>query len=146
MKKIWNLYKKYEEIINYLIVGGLTTIVAIGSKLLLLFTILDQTNGLELQIAEVISWFLAVTFAYVTNRIFVFKSKTSGSKCIREIFNFFKGRIATQLIQMFIMWFFVTLLKLDSNVWVLVFTLVCQVMQIVLNYVISKLLVFKKDK
>ena len=146
MKKIWNLYKKYEEIINYLVMGGLTTIVAIGSKLLLLATILDQTNGLELQIAEIISWFLAVTFAYVTNRIFVFKSKTSGSKCIREIFNFFKGRIATQLIQMFIMWFFVTLLELDSNVWVLVFTLVCQVMQIVLNYVISKLLVFKKDK
>lgn len=146
MKKIWNLYKKYEEIINYLVVGGLTTIVAIGSKLLLLATFLDQTNGLELQIAEIISWFLAVTFAYVTNRIFVFKSKTSGSKCAREIFNFFKGRIATQLIQMFIMWFFVTLLELDSNVWVLVFTLVCQVMQIVLNYVISKLLVFKKDK
>jgi putative flippase GtrA len=144
MKKIWNLYKKYEEIVNYLVVGGLTTIVAIGSKLLLLATILDQTNGLELQIAEVISWFLAVTFAYVTNRIFVFKSKTSGSKCAREIFNFFKGRIVTQLIQMFIMWFFVTLLKLDSNVWVLVFTLVCQVIQIVLNYVISKLLVFKK--
>ncbi len=144
MKKIWNLYKKYEEIINYLVVGGLTTIVAIGSKLLLLATILDQTNGLELQIAEVISWFLAVTFAYVTNRIFVFKSKTSGSKCAREIFNFFKGRIVTQLIQMFIMWFFVTLLKLDSNVWVLVFTLACQVIQIVLNYVISKLLVFKK--
>ena len=144
MKKIWNLYKKYEEIVNYLVVGGLTTIVAIGSKLLLLATILDQTNGLELQIAEVISWFLAVTFAYVTNRIFVFKSKTSGSKCAREIFNFFKGRIVTQLIQMFIMWFFVTLLKLDSNVWVLVFTLACQVIQIVLNYVISKLLVFKK--
>ncbi len=144
MKKIWNLYKKYEEVVNYLVVGGLTTIVAIGSKLLLLATILDQTNGLELQIAEVISWFLAVTFAYVTNRIFVFKSKTSGSKCAREIFNFFKGRIVTQLIQMFIMWFFVTLLKLDSNVWVLVFTLVCQVIQIVLNYVISKLLVFKK--
>ncbi len=145
MKKIWNLYKKYEEVVNYLVVGGLTTIVAIGSKLLLLATILDQTNGLELQIAEIISWFLAVTFAYVTNRIFVFKSKTSGSKCAREILNFFKGRIATQLIQMFIMWFFVTLLELDSNVWVLVFTLVCQVMQIVLNYVISKLLVFKKS-
>ena len=145
MKKIWNLYKKYEEIINYLVVGGLTTIVAIGSKLLLLATILDQTNGLELQIAEIISWFLAVTFAYVTNRIFVFKSKTNGSKCAREILNFFEGRILTQIIQMFIMWFFVTLLKLDSNVWVLVFTLVCQVMQIVLNYVISKLLVFKKE-
>ena len=71
MKKILALYKKYEEIINYLIVGGLTTVVAIGLKLLLLFTILDQTNGLELQIAEIISWFLAVLFAYITNRIFV---------------------------------------------------------------------------
>ncbi len=146
MKKILALYKKYEEIINYLIVGGLTTVVAIGSKLLLLFTILDQTNGLELQIAEIISWFLAVLFAYITNRIFVFKSKTKGSKSVKEIINFFKGRILTQVIQMFIMYFFVTLLKLDSNFWILFFTLVCQIMQVVLNYIISKLLVFNKDK
>ena len=146
MKKILALYKKYEEIINYLIVGGLTTVVAIGLKLLLLFTILDQTNGLELQIAEIISWFLAVLFAYITNRIFVFKSKTKGSKSVKEIINFFKGRILTQVIQMFIMYIFVTLLKLDSNFWILFFTLVCQIMQVVLNYIISKLLVFKKDK
>ncbi len=145
MKKILALYKKYEEIINYLIVGGLTTVVAIGSKLLLLFTILDQTNGLELQIAEIISWFLAVLFAYITNRIFVFKSKAKGSKSVKEIINFFKGRILTQVIQMFIMYFFVTLLKLDSNFWILFFTLVCQIMQVVLNYIISKLLVFKKE-
>ena len=77
MKKILALYKKYEEIINYLIVGGLTTVVAIGSKLLLLFTILDQKNGLELQIAEIISWALAVLFAYITNKKFVFKSNAS---------------------------------------------------------------------
>lgn len=141
MKK---LYKKYEEIINYLVVGALTTIVAVGSKLLLLWTILDQTNGVQLQIAEIISWILAVSFAYVTNRIFVFKSKTKGMKCFREIFNFFKGRVATQLVQMFIMWFFVTLLGLNTNAWVLVFTLICQLIQIIFNYLISKLLVFKK--
>ncbi len=141
MKK---LYKKHEEIINYLVVGALTTIVAVGSKLLLLWTILDQTNGVQLQIAEIISWILAVSFAYVTNRIFVFKSKTKGMKCFREIFNFFKGRVATQLVQMFIMWFFVTLLGLNTNVWVLVFTLICQLIQIIFNYLISKLLVFKK--
>ena len=63
MKKILDLYKKYEEVVNYLIVGGLTTVVAIGSKLLLLFTVLNQKNGLELQIAEIISWILAVAFA-----------------------------------------------------------------------------------
>ena len=47
MKKVIELYKKYEEIINYLVVGGLTTVVAIASKLLLLFTVLDQTDGLQ---------------------------------------------------------------------------------------------------
>lgn len=145
MKKIIELYKKYQEIINYLIVGGLTTIVGVGSKLLLLFTILDQTNGLELQIAEIISWILAVAFAYITNKVFVFYSKTKGKKCIKELFDFVKGRIITQVIQMFIMWFFVTLLKLNTDLWVIIFTLICQVMQIVLNYVISKFLVFKKS-
>ena len=145
MKKIFSLYKKYEEIINYLIIGGLTTVVGVGSKLLLLFTVLDQTNGLQLQIAEIISWILAVLFAYFTNRAFVFKSKVKGKKQAKEVFDFVKGRVFTQLIQMFIMWFFVTLLKLDSDAWVVVFTLVCQVMQIVLNYVISKFLVFKKS-
>lgn len=142
---IVKFYKKYEEQINYLIVGGLTTIVGVGSKLLLLFTILDQTNGLQLQIAEIISWILAVLFAYITNRIFVFKSKVKGKNQVREALNFVKGRVFTQLIQMFIMWFFVTLLKLNSNIWVIIFTLICQVMQIILNYVISKLLVFKKS-
>lgn len=145
MKKIIKLYKKYEEVINYLIVGGLTTLVGVGSKLLLLFTILDQTNGLELQIAEIISWVLAVAFAYITNKVFVFHSKTKGKERIKELFNFVKGRIATQVIQMFIMWFFVTLLKLNTDLWVIIFTLICQVMQIVLNYVISKFLVFKKS-
>ena len=145
MKKIIELYKKYQEIINYLIVGGLTTFVGVGSKLLLLFTILDQTNGLELQIAEIISWVLAVAFAYITNKVFVFHSKTKGKKCIKELFDFVKGRIITQVIQMFIMWFFVTLLKLNTNLWVIIFTLICQVMQIVLNYVISKFMVFKKS-
>lgn len=145
MKKIIELYKKYQEIINYLIVGGLTTLVGVGSKLLLLFTILDQTNGFELQVSEILSWVLAVTFAYVTNRVFVFHSKTKGKKCVKEVFDFFKGRILTQVIQMFIMWFFVTLLKLNTNLWVIIFTLICQVMQIVLNYVISKFMVFKKS-
>ena len=145
MNKIIDLYKKYEEIINYLIIGGLTTVVGVGSKLLLLFTILDQTDGVQLQIAEIISWVLAVLFAYFNNRVFVFKRKIKRKKQTKEAFDFVKGRIFTQLIQMFIMWFFVTLLKLNSDFWVVVFTLICQVMQIVLNYIISKFLVFKKS-
>ena len=140
----WNIYYDNPEVWNYLIVGGLTTLIAIVSKLVLLKTLLDQTNGLELQIAEVISWILAVSFAYITNRIFVFKSKSK--KILKEVFGFVSGRVFTQLIQMLIMFIFVTLLKLNSDTWVLVFTLICQVMQIVVNYIISKLFVFKKQK
>ncbi len=143
MQKILNLYKKYKEIINYLIVGGLTTFIGVGSKLLLLFTCLDQTNGIQLQIAEIISWILAVTFAYYSNKAFVFYSSSKGKESLKEAVNFFKGRIFTQIIQMLIMWFFVTLLKLNTDVWVIIFTLICQILQIVLNYIISKIYVFK---
>lgn len=87
MKKILNLYKKYEEIINYLIVGVLTTIVSLGIKWGLLFTILDAKIAFQLQIAVIISWIGAVTFAYVTNRIFVFKSKSKN--ILKEIASFF---------------------------------------------------------
>ncbi len=138
----WNIYYDNPEVWNYLIVGGLTTVVAIGSKLLLLKTLFDQTNGIQLQLAEIISWIIAVSFAYITNRIFVFKSKSKN--IFKELINFTSGRVFTQVIQMLIMFIFVTLLKLNSDIWVLVFTLICQIMQIVLNYIISKLFVFKK--
>ena len=63
---------------------------------------------------------------------------------LKEIINFVNARIFTQVIQMGIMFVFVTALKLDSDGWVLFFTLLCQVMQIVVNYIISKLITFKK--
>ena len=138
----WGIYYKNPEVWNYLIVGGLTTVIAIASKFILLGTCLDQHNGLELQIAEIISWLLAVLFAFFANRIFVFKSKEKN--IIKELIPFAGGRVFTQLIQMAIMFIFVTLLKLDSNTWVVVFSLICQVMQIVVNYFISKFIVFKK--
>lgn len=142
MKKILELYKKYEEIINYLIVGVLTTIVSLAVKWGLLFTILDAKNAFELQISVIASWIIAVTFAYITNRIFVFKSKSK--KILKEITSFFGSRVLTLLLDMGIMWFFVTLLKLDSDTWVLIWTMVIQVLVTVLNYIFSKLLVFKK--
>ena len=138
----WNIYYDNPEVWNYLIVGGLTTVLAIVSKLLLLKFIFDQTDGVELQLAEIVSWVIAVLFAYTTNRIFVFKSKDKN--IVREFISFTGGRVFTQLIQMLIMFIFVTLLTLNTDTWVLIFTLICQVMQIVLNYIISKLFVFKK--
>ena len=144
MKKLKELYNKYEEIINYLIIGGLTTLVSLAVKYALLFTILDAKDALELQIAVIISWICAVAFAYVTNRIIVFKSKSK--EILKEIVSFVSSRLLTLGLEMLLMWFFVTLLKLNSDTWVIVWTIVCQVLVIVLNYVFSKLFVFKKGK
>lgn len=137
----WNIYYKNTEVWNYIIVGCLTTIVSLGIKYVLLFTILDSKDPLELQIAVVISWIGAVSFAYVSNRIFVFKSK--GTDYFKEIIKFFGGRVLTLLMEMVIMWFFVTLLGLDSSLWVIVFTIICQILILLFNYIISKFLVFK---
>lgn len=142
MKKIVDLYKKYEEIINYLIVGVLTTIVSLVVKWGLLFTVLDPKNSLQLQVAVVISWIAAVVFAYITNRIFVFKSKSK--KILKEITSFFGARLLTLGLEMLIMWFFVTFLKLNSDLWVLMWTMMAQILVIIFNYIFSKLFVFKK--
>lgn len=140
----WNIYYKNPEIWNYLIVGVLTTVVSLAIKWGLLFTILEAKNGFQVQVAVIVSWIGAVIFAYITNRIFVFKSKSKNY--LKEISSFILGRVATLLMEMLIMWFFVTLLELNSDNWVLVFTLVCQVLVTIFNYILSKLFVFKKEK
>ena len=140
----WGIYHKNEEFWNYLIVGGLTTLVSLVVKWGLLFTILDATNALQLQTAIIISWICAVTFAYVTNRIYVFKSKSK--KILKEIISFFGARVLTLLLEMGIMWLFVTLFRLDTDLWVLIWTIVTQVLVMFLNYIFSKIFVFKKQK
>ena len=142
MKKIKDLYKKYEEVIMYVIIGGITTLIGVGSKLLLLFTVFDAENSFELQLAIIISWILAVAFAYVANRIFVFKSKND--HILKEIVSFVSSRVITLLLDMGLLWLFITLIKMNSDFQVKVITIVIQVLVFVLNYVFSKLFVFKK--
>lgn len=139
---IKDLYKKYKEIINYLIFGVLTTIVNLISKYILLFTIIDTTNPIQLQISIIISWILAVLFAYFTNRKFVFESISQDK--LKEFVNFIIARLSTLFLEMTIMWFFVTLLKLNSDLYVIIFTLISQAAVVISNYVFSKLFVFKK--
>ena len=86
MKKIIDLYKKYEEIINYVIVGGLTTLVSLITYYVCVLTILNPEDALELQVANIISWIISVSFAYIANRILVFKSKNTN--IIKEIVTF----------------------------------------------------------
>ncbi len=142
--KIIELYKKYEEIINYLIIGVLTTIVNLAVKYALLFTVLNASDATQLQIAVVISWIVACLFAYITNRKIVFKSKST--KILKEFIAFVSARLFTLILEMLIMFIFVTLLKLNSNLWVVIWSIVAQVVVIVVNYILSKLVIFKKEK
>lgn len=142
--KIIELYQKYEEIINYLIIGVLTTIVNLAVKYALLFTVLNASDATQLQIAVVISWIVACLFAYITNRKIVFKSKST--KILKEFTAFVSARLFTLILEMLIMFIFVTLLKLNSNLWVVIWSIVAQVVVIVVNYILSKLVIFKKEK
>ena len=138
IKKVWNLYNKYDEMINYLIVGGLTTVVSLGTYYFCVYTFLNPNNAFQLQIANIISWISCVTFAYFTNRIFVFKSKRTDK--LKEAISFYGSRIATLLLEMGIMFVFVTILHFNDKI----IKLVAQVVITILNYVLSKLLIFKK--
>ena len=134
------IYKKYEELINYLIIGILTTIVSLATYYLLTLTILDANNKVYLQIANIISWLASVTFAYFTNRKYVFKVKNKSN--IKECLNFYISRISTLIIDMIIMYIFVSILKFDNKI----VKLIAQVVIIILNYILSKFIVFKSSK
>lgn len=143
LNKLKKYYFKYEEIVNYIVVGVLTTIVSLGTKYILLFSILDASNATQLQISVIISWIFAVCFAFFANKIYVFKSKSNNY--IKEFISFVSGRVLTLVLEMIIMWFFVTLLKLDSDFMIIIITILCQVIIMILNYIISKFLVFIKN-
>lgn len=134
----WSIYHKNEEIWNYLIVGGLTTVISLLVYYICVYTFLDANKAIELQIANIISWIISVLFAYVTNRIFVFKSKEKN--ILKEATSFIGSRIVTLLLDMLTMFILVTLLHGNDKIG----KIISQIIVIVGNYIISKLFVFKK--
>ena len=136
IKKLLNLYKKYEEIINYILVGGITTVISILSYFLIR-TILKSDTSLNVQISTVFSWIVAVTFAYFANRIFVFKS--NNSKKIESV-KFITSRIMSLLIEMLVMLILTAVLKINDKI----AKILVQFIIVILNYLFSKIFVFKK--
>lgn len=134
---IKELYQKYKELINYLIFGVLTTIVSLTTYYLLVYTILNPDKPLQLQIANIISWITSVTFAYITNRKFVFESKDKN--IIKEMTKFYSSRLTTLILDMLFMFIFVSKLKFNDKI----IKLILQVIITILNYILSKILVFK---
>ena len=135
---IGKLYKKYEELVMYIIVGVCSMIVSLAS-----YYILANPLGIYYQTANIISWVLAVAFAYVTNKKFVFKSRYSGfAGTVKEMASFVSSRIASLLAEVISMYFFVQICQIDDNI----VKLMNQVLVTVLNYIFSKFWVFRKSK
>ena len=138
---IKNLYKKYEEIISYLVFGFLTTVVSVITYLFFANICFPNKSDLDIQIANVLSWICAVTFAYFTNRRFVFKSKVYGKEQIKEATNFVLARVFSLIVDMVLMYILYSLIHMNDTL----AKLIVQVVVVVMNYVLSKLIIFKKS-
>lgn len=135
------LYRKYEEIIVYLIVGVLTTIVAWAAKFIANALLFDNTmypTPFENAVLSTINWVTGVIFAYFTNRRFVFKSKEPMRK---EAPRFVLSRVSTWILDVVVMQVLTAL-----NINLLIATLISAVLVTIANYVFSKLFVFNKKK
>lgn len=142
IEKIRQLWTKYEEIIVYLIVGVLTTIVSWAAKFLANFLLFHNTmypTSFQTSILSAINWTAGVIFAYFTNRRFVFKSH---APMLKEAPKFVLSRVSTFFLDLVVM---VALGALGVNV--VAATFISAVLVMIGNYVFSKLFVFnKKDK
>ena len=127
-----------KETLLYIISGVASVVITLIIYYFCVFIFLDANDAFELQVANVLSWFVAVVFVYFTNRKYVFCS--SNPKIIREMFGFLLSRLFTLLVDMAIMFVFVSLAHFDDKI----FKIISQIIVIILNYIISKFLIFNK--
>lgn len=128
--------QKYYDILVYLVFGVLTTAVNY-----LVYLPCYNLLGLPAVVSNVIAWVVAVAFAYVTNKPFVFRSHDWSAKTvIPELSKFVGTRVASGGLESAIIWVTVDVLGWNGNIW----KLATSILVVVLNYVGSKLLVFRK--
>lgn len=134
---LFQIYKKYEEVINYLITGGLTTVFNV-----VFYFILTKVFHADYMISTIVDWIVTVLFAYLLNKIFVFHSKKKGKLLYKEIYEFFKYRVVTLIVEIFFMYIFVDVIHVHD----IISKIVVNIIVIILNYIFSKLFIFKKEE
>ena len=138
MEKIKELYNKYKEILMYIIFGVLTTVVNIVS-----YFLLARILHIDTVVSTVIALILSILFAYITNKIFVFESKTNTAKeLLKEIISFFGCRAFTGILDVAFMYITVEVFNLND----MIMKIISNIVVIIVNYIFSKLIIFKKDK
>ena len=130
------MLKKYRSFIAYAVFGVFTTIVNIAS-----YSVCYNNLGLSNTFSNVIAWILAVTFAYLTNKVWVFDSKSWKWDVLKkEVMAFIRCRIATGILDLVLMYVSVDLMDWNA----LLMKICSNVLVIILNYVFSKLVIFKE--
>ncbi len=137
MEKIKNIYFKYKEIIHYLFFGGCTTIVNF-----IFYYIPSNLLGINAIISNIIAWLVSVLFAYTTNKLFVFESKTKTLKEImKEMCSFILARVFTgALCDVGTFALMINVLHIND----IISKITTQIMVVILNYLFSKLIIFRK--
>ena len=131
-----DLFKKYQEPILYIVFGVLTTLVNI-----LVYYLLADIASIYYLIANVIAWVVSVLFAFVTNKLFVFESTSWKSAVVLpEMGGFFLARVATGVVDMVLMWLLIDIIRTGD----MFAKILVNVVVVVLNYVASKLWIFRK--
>ena len=144
-QKIQDLYYKYEEALMYLFFGVLTTVVSFVSAGISKagLEVLGFGENIVSVGSTVFSWICAVTFAYITNKLWVFDSKVKEKKALfSEAVSFYGGRVFTLIVETVMMWVGYSLIGI--NYWVT--KIAANVVVLILNYVISKIFVFKNKE
>lgn len=132
------LFIKYKELIAYGFWGVATTVVNY-----IVYFLCTQALQINYLLSNAISWVAAVAFAFVTNKLFVFASKSwQWNTVFGELWKFVSARIFSGLLETAIMFLFVSLLHFPDGI----IKVVTGILVILSNYVISKLFIFKKEK
>lgn len=129
------LLNKYKSIILYLVFGVLTTIINI-----VVYYVCSNILEMSTIMSNVVAWLLSVLFAYITNRKWVFESQVKMKEdIIKEMSSFFGCRLATGILDIVIMYITVDLLFMNG----MVMKCLSNVIVIVVNYIASKLIIFR---
>lgn len=135
MNKLCSALKKYREVLLYLLFGVCTTVINLA-----VYWALNSPLKVNELIANVIAWVAAVFFAFVTNRDMVFHA--ADGSFLKQLLTFYLGRVITLILEEAALLVFITWLDLNS----MAVKLTAQVMVIILNFVISKFMIFRKKE
>ncbi|MDR0947387.1 MAG: GtrA family protein [Ruminococcus sp.] len=136
-KKLQEFYYKYEKGLLYIFYGGLTTLVSLGTQYLCFYV------GLNTAVQTTVSWICAVTFAYITNKLWVFDSRSTEKKTLlREILQWYGARLVSYFLELGFLILTVDILECN----LILMKIIGQVFVMAINYAFSKFVIFKNNK